>query len=122
MGSKVESKVVKYVTVVVAEEIKNIGSRYFLIAPNGYHFDKNDEVVSRSGREFRVLFASSYTPVNSELFTALKTALGTPGNILIYKTVSKVEWGDENEDAADTPCDDACRSGSGDGDGTEVYG
>lgn len=121
MESKVESKVVKYVTVVVAEEIKNIGSRYFLIAPNGYHFDKNDEVVSRSGREFKVLFASSYTLVNSELFTALKVAFGTPGTILIYKTVKNVEWGDENEDTADTSCDDACRSGSGDGDGNSVH-
>ena len=110
------------VTVIVGRDRENQQKRAFLIAPNNCHINKCDEVVSQSGDEYSVLFSASYTDVDGDLYLALKMALGTPIKIIIHKAVSKVEWGDENEDTADTSCDDACRSGSGDGDGSTVHG
>ena len=109
----------KFITVVVGERIGNPDNRSFLIAPTGYHFATNDEVVTKFGRGFKVLFASSYVTVDSELFVALKNALGSPIKISLYKAVENVEWGDENEDAADSvSSDDTCRSGREVGTGT----
>ena len=59
-----------------------------------------------------MLFASSYVAVDSELFVALKNALGSPIKIALYKAVKNVKWGDENEDAADSvSSDDTGRAG-----------
>lgn len=111
-----------YITVVIAAETCNFGSRYFLKAPANYSFNKNDEVITKSGREFRVVFSTSYVDVNGLMYAALEASLGSPTYIVLHKEVKKVKWGDENEDAADTHCDDDSRSGSGDGDETEVHG
>ena len=111
----------KWITVIVGMKRKDY-KKAFLIAPNNCHINKSDEVVSLSGDEYRVLFSKSYVGDNDSLYLALIMALGLPTRVIMHKAVERVEWGDENEDAADTPCDDDSRSGSGDGDGTEVYG
>lgn len=103
----------EFVTTIVVEEIGNPGSRYFLIAPGDHHLDKDDEVVAAgSYREFKVVFSASYVAINSELYNALKEALGNPVQIIKHKMVRDVKWGDENEDAADSvSSDDTGRSG-----------
>lgn len=111
----------KWITVAVGRDREN-HQRAFLVAPENCHLNKYDEVVTQSGDEYRVLFSRSYVDDEDSLCLALKMALGTPMRIIMHKAVKKVEWGDENEDAANTSCDDDSRSGSGDGDGSAVFG
>ena len=111
-----------YITTVIAAETCDLGSRYLLVAPANYSFKKNDEVMTRSGREFKVVFSTSYVDVNGLMYAALKASLGSPAYIVLHKEVKEVKWGGENEDIANTPGDDDSRSGGGDGDGTEVHG
>lgn len=98
----------EFVTTIVAEDISNPGSRYFLIAPGDHHLDKDDEVVAAgSYREFKVVFSASYVAINSELYNALKEALGNPMQIIKHKMVRDVKWGDENESIAVSPPDNS---------------
>lgn len=101
-----ELNMAEFVTTIVAEDISNPGSRYFLIAPGGHHLDKNDEVVAAgSYREFKVVFSASYVAINSALYNALKEALGNPVQIIKHKMVTNVKWGDEGESVAVSPPD-----------------
>ena len=111
----------KWITVIVGMKRKDY-KKAFLIAPNNCQINKYDEVVSQSGDEYRVLFSKSYVGDGDSLYLALIMALGLPTKIIMHKAVERVEWGGENEDTTDTPCNDDSGGGSGDGDGTEVHG
>ena len=110
-----------YVTVVVGIATNGI-SRQFLIAPENHYISVNDEVMADDGFEYDVMFSKSYVPTNDSMCIALRAALGSPKRIMLHKVISEVKWGGENEDAADTPCDDDSRSWSRDGDGSTVFG
>lgn len=111
----------EFFTVIVGENLHS-RTKAFLIAPERSHIDANDEVISDEGSEYVVLYSNSYVTNENPVYDALFAAFGSPKNVMIHKVVREVDWGgDENEDAADTPCDDACRSGSGDGDGSSVH-
>ena len=98
----------EFVTTIVAEDISNPGSRYFLIAPAAHHLDKDDEVIAAgSYREFKVVYSTSYVAINSELYIALTKALGSPAQIVKHKMVRDVKWGDEDEGVAVSPPDNS---------------
>lgn len=91
----------------------------FLVAPTGLYFENGDIVTGENGVDYEVVFWTSYIDPKDRLFVALHAAFADPVKIEWHMSRKEVKW---NEDAADSPCDDASRSGSGDGDGSAVFG
>lgn len=112
----------EFFTVIVGEDLHS-RNKAFLVAPDRCCIDVNDEVVSDEGDGFLVEYSKSYVTINSSVYDALFAAFGSPKNVMIHKAVREVDWGGDKDDSStDTPCGGDCRSGSGDGDGSAVFG